>query len=54
MQNEINAANPDEPMIRPPITTGMVGSPLIKEFERMFGAVPILGDGHRQRTRERK
>ena len=46
-QKEINAAKgPDEPMIiRPPITTGMVGSPLVKQFERMFGAVPILGQG---------
>ena len=44
-QKDINAANPDEPMIRPPITTGMVGSPLVKQFERALGAVPILGAG---------
>jgi hypothetical protein len=44
-QDAINAANPNEPMTRPPITTGMVGSPLIKQVERAFGAVPILGQG---------
>lgn len=42
-QNDINAAGGN--MTRPPITTGMVGAPVIKQFERAIGAVPILGQG---------
>lgn len=44
-QDAINQANPNEPMTRPPITTGMVGSPVVQQFERALGAVPILGQG---------
>lgn len=44
-QDTINRANPDELMNRPPITLGMVGSPVVQQFERAFGAIPVLGQG---------
>ena len=44
-QADVNAANPNDEMTRPPITLGQVGSPLVKGAERVFGAVPILGMG---------
>lgn len=44
-QADVNAANPNDQMTRPPITLGQVGTPLVKGAERVFGAVPILGMG---------
>lgn len=44
-QADINAANPDDQMTRPPITAGQVGGPFIKGAERLFEAVPIMGMG---------
>lgn len=42
-QDAINAAGGD--MTRPPITTGMVGAPFVKQIERVVGAFPVLGQG---------
>lgn len=44
-QADINAANPNDQMTRPPITLGQVGTPLVKGAERVVGAFPVLGMG---------
>jgi hypothetical protein len=44
-QADFNAANPDDPMTRPPITAGQVGGNFVKGAERIFEAVPIMGMG---------
>jgi hypothetical protein len=44
-QADINAANPNDQMTRPPLTAGQLGGPFIKGAERLFGAVPVMGMG---------
>jgi hypothetical protein len=44
-QADVNAANPNDQMTRPPITLGQVGTPFVKGAERVIGAAPILGIG---------
>jgi hypothetical protein len=44
-QADVNAANPNDQMKRPPITAGQVGGPFVKGAERVVGAFPVLGMG---------